>query len=196
MCVSTYVDIYICYVSVVDVSRLSGVRVADGVAQWNILSNLPGECYGSYSLLLSVCSIRSFTILPILILSDDVKDAIDTGEAAVLYLISCGDTALFGVLGVTPEAPPTTNLTQSTTPEESVVIGACILGTLSPSITPVGMQPLSGQLELLSSINNVASTTCNITLNSEVAIAVTITFNCNQAGKCWQLYWLLIYQGR
>ena len=135
-------------------------------------------------LLLSVCSIRSFTILPILTLSDDVKDAIDTGEAAVLYLISCGDTALVGVLGVTPEAPPTTNLSQSTT-EESVFIGDCILGTLSPSITPVGMQPLSGQLELLSSINNVASpTTCNITLNSEVAIAVTTTFNCSRDSKC------------
>ena len=179
------------YVPVVGVSRLSDVRVADGVVQWNILSNLPGECYGSYSLQLLVCSIRSFTILPTLTLSDPAKDRIDTGESVVLYLISCVDIALVGVVGVTPGTPPTTNLAQSTTPEESVVIGDCILGTLRPSITPVGMQPLSGQLELLSSINNVASpTTCNIILNSEVAIAVTTTFNCNQAGKCWQLYWL------
>ena len=72
------------------------------MVQWNILSNLPGECYGSYSLQLSVCSIRSFTI--------PARDIIDTGESVVLYLILCVDIALVGVLGVTPEAPPTTNL--------------------------------------------------------------------------------------
>ena len=181
-------------VGVVDVSRLSDVRVADGVVQWNILSNLPGECYGSYSLLLFVCSIISFTILPTLTLSDAAKEEISTCESAVLYLISCIDIALVGVLGMTPESPPTTNLAQSTTHDESVVIGDCILGTLSPSLTPVGTQPLSGQLELLSSINNVAApTTCNITLSSEVALAVTTTFNCSQDSKCWELFYLFMY---
>ena len=82
-----YVYIYIYYIPVLDVSRLSDVRVADGVVQWNTLSNLPGECYGSYSFPLSLCSIMAFTILPTLTLSDITVNRIISGECVMLCLI-------------------------------------------------------------------------------------------------------------
>ena len=69
------------------VSKLSDVRVADGVVQWNILSNLPGECYGSYSLQVSMCTIKTLAILPTLALSDDTVDRIISSECIMLCLI-------------------------------------------------------------------------------------------------------------
>ena len=72
-------NIYIC-VFLVAVSELSGVRVVDGMVEWNISSSLPGECYGSYSLQLSQCTIEDFAILPALNLSDDAVLAIFAGE--------------------------------------------------------------------------------------------------------------------
>ena len=64
----------------VAVSELSGVRVDNGVVEWTISSSLPGECYGSYSLQLSQCTIEDFAILPALNLSDDAVKAIFAGE--------------------------------------------------------------------------------------------------------------------
>ena len=70
----------LCCVLVVAVSELSAVRVNNGVVQWTISSCLPGECYGSYSLQLSQCTIQELTILPALNLSDDAVREIYTGE--------------------------------------------------------------------------------------------------------------------
>ena len=85
------------------------------------------------------------------------------------------------------ETPPTTNdLTLSSTTSESVYFGDdCTSATLHTSIVHVGMLPLSGPLELLSSINNAASTTtCNIILNSEVSVEISTTiFTCIQTGE-------------
>ena len=64
----------------VAVSELSGIRVVEGMVQWAISSSLPGECYGSYSLRLSQCTIEDFAILPALNLSDDAVSAIFAGE--------------------------------------------------------------------------------------------------------------------
>ena len=83
MCGHTvYVDVYMTCVGVVDVFRLSDIRSSGGVVQWNISSSLPGECYGSYSLLITRCMIESFTILPTLTLSDDAVNGIISGECA------------------------------------------------------------------------------------------------------------------
>ena len=64
----------------VDVSELSRVRVDNGVVEWTISSSLPGECYGSYSLQLSQCTIEEFVILPVLNITDDAVKAIFAGE--------------------------------------------------------------------------------------------------------------------
>ena len=74
-------------VGVLDVFRLSNIRFSGGVVQWNILSNFPGECYGSYSLLITRCMIESFTILPTLIPSDAAVNGIISSESVMLCLI-------------------------------------------------------------------------------------------------------------
>ena len=68
-----------CCVHVLAVSVISGVSVDNGVVQWSISSSLPGECYGSYSLRLSRCSIQELAILPAVNLSDYGVRAIFTG---------------------------------------------------------------------------------------------------------------------
>ena len=73
----------LCCVLVV-VSELSAVRVNNGVVQWSISSSLPGECYGSYSLQLSRCTIQELAILPAVNLSDDVVRSIFTGQLLLM----------------------------------------------------------------------------------------------------------------
>ena len=64
----------------VAVSELSAVRVVEGMVEWTISTSLPGECYGSYSLELSQCTIEDFAIVPALNISDDAVLAIIAGE--------------------------------------------------------------------------------------------------------------------
>ena len=94
---------------------------------------------------------------------------------------------IVGLLDVSAQNPPSiSSLTLSSTAYESVDLGDdCSLATLVTLITTTDMQPLTGQLELLSSFNTVASTTtCNITLNSEVeAATTTLNFICNDLSK-------------
>ena len=68
-----------CCVHVLAVSVISGVSVDIGVVQWSISSSLPGECYGSYSLRLSRCTIQELAILPAVNLSNDGVRAIFAG---------------------------------------------------------------------------------------------------------------------
>ena len=93
------------------------------------------------------------------------------------------------MLVVSAQTPSTTHdLPLSSTAIESVDLGDCILATVRSSIPRIAMQPLSGPLELLSTVNNVASRTCDITLNSDIAVEITTsTFTCNQTGKCLEL---------
>ena len=72
-------------VPVTGVSELSDVSGTCGGVQWNILSNLPGECYGSYFLKLNECRIMSFTILPTL--SGAAVNGTYIGELIMVYVI-------------------------------------------------------------------------------------------------------------
>ena len=76
-------------VPVADLYRQSDIRIAGGVVQWNILSNLPRECYSFYSFQLYMCSITSFTILPTGSLSDAALNMIISGETVMVCLIRC-----------------------------------------------------------------------------------------------------------
>ena len=90
------------------------------------------------------------------------------------------------MLDVAPRTSTTTNdLTLSSTAIESVDLGDCTSAALHTSVAHAGLQPLSGPLELHSSINSVASTTtCNITLYSEVAAAIkTQYFYCSERSE-------------
>ena len=68
-----------CCVHVLAVSAISGVSFDNGMVQWSISSSLPGECYSSYSLRLSRCTIQELAILPAVNLSDDGVRAIFAG---------------------------------------------------------------------------------------------------------------------
>ena len=69
-----------CHLDVV-VSKLSRVNADDGgVVQWTISRGLPGECYGSYSMRLSRCTIYEFAILPAVNLNDYAVRAIFAGQ--------------------------------------------------------------------------------------------------------------------
>ena len=77
------------------------------------------------------------------------------------------------MLDVSAETPPTTSVPAlSFTAIESVDLGDnCISATHCTLIARADMQPLIGQLQLFSSTNTVLST-CNITVNSEVAVTI------------------------
>ena len=70
-----------CCVLVV-ISELSGVSVDNGgVVEWTISSNLPGECYGNYSLQMFQCMIQGFAILPTL---SDAAGGVVAGELLLM----------------------------------------------------------------------------------------------------------------
>ena len=176
-----------CCVHVVVVSELSGVNVDNGgVVQWSISSSFPGECYGSYSLQMSRCTIQELAILPAVNLSDDAVTAIFTGQ--LLLMVNLFDFCMliiihFISLGISAATPPTSTAAVYSASYESVDIDNCIRPTLRTSISPAN---ISGRL-LLSSASTEASTSlCNISLRSEgVASTSFLITSCNVTGELW-----------
>ena len=72
---------------------------------------------------------------------------------------------------------------------ETVDLGDnCISATSHTSIARADMQRLTGQLQLFSSTNTVLST-CNIIVNSEVAVTITSQISpCIEFSECWDLF--------
>ena len=152
--------------------------------QWSISSSLPGECYGSYSLRLSRCTIQELAILPAVNLSDDGVKAIFTGQ--LLLMVNLFDFSVllithFISLGISAAMQPTSMAAVYSASYESVDIGNCIRPTLRISISPAN---ISGRL-LLSSASTEGSTfLCNITLRSEgVALTSSLVTSCNATGE-------------
>ena len=66
------------------ITEMSDVRVDDGVVQWNIISNIPVECYVFYSLELYFCTIESFTIFQELSFKEYTFAEKISGESVIL----------------------------------------------------------------------------------------------------------------
>ena len=154
------------------------------MVQWSISSSLPGECYGSYSLRLSRCTIQELAILPVVNLSDDAVRAIFAGELLlIVYLFDFSVLIIihFISLGISAAIPPTNMAAVYSASYESVDIGNCTKPILRTSISP---ENVSGCL-LLSSASTEASTSlCNISLRSEgVALTSSLVTSCNATGE-------------
>ena len=146
------------------------------MVQWTISSKLPGECYGSYSLQLSQCTIEDFAILPALNLSDDAVKAIFAGEV-FKKLILCINMLDFISLGVSAATSPTIMATGNNVSYERVNISVgCVQPTHRISITPAN---ISGSLVLSSSSIEAPTPACNISLMAEgVASTISLQTNC------------------
>ena len=175
-----------CCVHVLAVSIISAVSVDNGVVQWSISSSLPRECYGSYSLRLSRCTIQALAILPAVNLSDDAIRAIFAGQQ--LLVVTLFDFCVLIIIhfispGIFAATLPTSMTAVNSTSYESVDIGDCGRPTLRTSIS---LASKSGRL-VLSSANNDASTyECNISLGSEgVASTCSLVTSCSAAGELW-----------
>ena len=99
------------------------------MVQWSLSSSLPGECYGSYSLRLSRCTIHELAILLAVNLSDDAVKAIFTGQ--LLLMINLFDFSVliiihFISLGISAAMPQTSMAAVYSASYESVDIGNCI----------------------------------------------------------------------
>ena len=174
----------VCFVLVVAVSELSGVRVDNGVVEWTISSSLPEECYGNYSLQLSRCMIQDFAVLPALSLNGNAVRSIFAGD--LLLMVNLFDFSVLIIIhiispGVSAAMPPTNVVALYFASYESVDIGKCDRPTLRTSIT---LAKLSGSL-VLSSVTTEASTSlCNISLRSEGwASTSSLVTSCSAAGE-------------
>ena len=174
----------LCCILVVVVSELSAVRVNNGVVQWTISSSLPGECYGSYSLQLSQCTIQELTILPALNLSDDAVRAIFTGE--LFLMVNLFDFSVLIIIhfitpGIFAARPPTSMTAVNSASYESVDINNCVRPNLRTSITPAS---ISGHLVLFSASTEAYTSICNISLSSEgVASTSSLVTSCSATGE-------------
>ena len=173
-------------VHVVVISGLSAVSVDNGVVQWTISSSLPGECYGSYSLQLSQCTIEDFAILPVLNTSDDAVKPIFAGK--LLLIVNLFDFFVFIVIdfispGISAATIQTCMAAVYTASNESVDIDNCVRPTLRTSITPAS---ISGRLVLSSASTEDSTSQCNISLSSEgVASTSSLVISCNASGELY-----------
>ena len=154
------------------------------MVEWTISSSLPEECYGTYSLRLSRCTIQEFAILPTLGLNDDAIKAIFAGQ--LLLMVNMFDFCMLIIIhfitpGISAARPPTSMTAVNSASYESVDIGDCDIPTLRTSITPAS---ISGHLVLFSASTEASTSICNISLSSEsVASTSSLVTSCRATGE-------------
>ena len=185
----------------------SNVRFGEGMVQWSILKSIPTECYGFYFLRLSSCEIEDFSILPATNINGGILKDISCSESVFIHTLFLFMLIQYFVKtfkkifnldsSAVPVSPTSSMLALSSTTSLCAEEGTSI-GTTRTSITPIEIQPELVELEFYST-SAFDSTSCNISLNSEVVASINSqAVSCDVAGKhclpkckCMDLYYAI-----